>query len=185
MFDFNIEQWVPKFILNDTNGYAIAKAIEVAMRTMNSVVAEGLACISDFDTMPEWRLDELAWEYNCLYDYNAYIEVKRDWIKNASRFYLTYGTPAGIVQYLQGVYGSVSVEEASDYGADPYHFRVIVTGEWSQASDEWAQRAVEATKNVRSVLDGIIFNSGSAEILMHVAAAVCGIEITYKTNMLG
>ena len=183
MFTFNIEQWVPKFILNDKNGYAIAKAIEAAMQTMNDTVAEGLACIIDFDTMPEWRLDELAWEYNCLYDYNASIETKRNWIKNASRFYLTYGTPAGIVQYLQGVYGSVNVEEAAQYGADPYHFRVIVTGEWSQASDAWAQKAVEATKNVRSVLDNIIFNSGGVTIPLKVAAAVCGIDITDSAIM--
>lgn len=185
MFTFNIEQWVPKFILNDKNGYAIAKAIEVAMQTMNDTVAEGLACITDFDTMPEWRLDELAWEYNCLYDYNASIEVKRDWIKNASHFYLTYGTPAGIIQYLKSVFGSVSVEEAAQYGADPYHFRVVVTGEWSQASDEWAQKAVDATKNVRSVLDNIIFNSGGTQIPLNVAAAPCGVDITYEAHMLG
>ncbi len=185
MFTFNIERWLPKFILADKNGFALAKAIEAGLQALNDGALEGFNCLSDYDTMPEWRLDELAWEYNCLYDYNADIEVKRDWIKNASRFYLTYGTPAGIVQYLQGVYGSVSVEEASDYGANPYHFRVIVTGEWSQASDEWAKRAVEATKNVRSVLDNIIFNSGGAEIPLFVAAATCGIDITHEVKMLG
>lgn len=184
MFTFNIEQWVPKFILNDQNGYAIAKAIEVAMRKMDEVVSDGLACLYDFDTMPEWRLDELAWETNCLYDYDADIDTKREWIKNASRFYLTFGTPAGIIQYLEGMFGTVSVEEAGQYGADPYHFRVVVTGEWSEKNDAWSRKAVEATKNVRSILDNILFNSGGASIKLNVAAAVCGIDIKETVTIL-
>ena len=184
MFTFNIERWLPKFLLNDKNGYALAKAIEVALQTMNNVVAQGMACISDIDTMPEWRLDELAWEYNCLYDYNADVATKREWIKNANRFFLTFGTPAGVKQYLKGVFDSVDLEEHAAYGADPFHFRVIVTGEWSQASDDWAKKAVAATQNVRSILDNIIFNSGGATIPLYVAAAVCGIEITDEVQML-
>ena len=66
----------------------------------------------------------------------------------------------------------------------PYHFRVTVTGEWSQANDDWAKKSIESVKNVRSVLDTIIFNSGGATIPLNIAAAVCGIEIEDEAQML-
>ena len=35
MFTFDITKWVPRFLLNDKNGYALAKAIEAALQMMN------------------------------------------------------------------------------------------------------------------------------------------------------
>ncbi len=184
MFTINIAQWVPKFILGDKNGYALAKAIEAGLQKMNDVVLEGFECITNYDTMPEWRLDELAWEYNILYDYAAPVESKRDWIRNAVNYYSIYGTPAAITAYLGGVFDSVVVQEWWEYGADPYHFQVVVTGEWSEAADDWARKAVAAVQNTRSVLDTIIFNAGSVTIPLYVAAAACGVEIECDALMM-
>ena len=181
---FDIKRLVPRFIYADRNGYALSKAIERAFEYVAEKVEEGLAILKDPDEMPEWRLDELAEDYNILYDYTAEIEVKRNWIKNAMDFYSIYGTPAGIVQYLQAVFDTVTLEESWEYGADPFHFRVTVTGEWSSEVDEWAKKSIERAKNVRSVLDTIIFNSGGAEIPLNVAAAVCGLDITDEVQML-
>lgn len=86
MFQFDIQKWIPKFIWNDRNGHALAMAINAGLQMLNDSAAEGLKLINDYDDMPEWRLDELAWETNCLYDYNAPIETKRQWIKNALPF---------------------------------------------------------------------------------------------------
>ena len=69
-------------------------------------------------------------------------------------------------------------------GAADDDFRVTVTGEWSQANDDWAKKSIESVKNVRSVLDTIIFNSGGATIPLNIAAAVCGIEIEDEAQML-
>ena len=90
MFKINIEQWVPKFILDDKNGYALAKAIEAALQYMNDKVEEGFNCLTNTDEMPEWRLDELAWEYCCPYDYSADITAKRRWIHDAEKLYSMY-----------------------------------------------------------------------------------------------
>jgi len=182
VFTINIERWVPKFILNDKNGYAIAKAIETAMQTMNDIVAQGLACVSDFYQMPEWRLDEMAWEYNILYDYNADVETKRGWIANALKFYSLYGTAEGIVQYLEAAFDSASVEEWFDYGGDPFHFRVNATGEWSEEAEAWAMKSIEAAKNVRSVLDTITFNTGDATATLTTLAAAYAAEIIEETT---
>ena len=45
MFKFYVSRFVPKFILADKNGYAIAKAIEAAMQYMNKAIDTGVKCI--------------------------------------------------------------------------------------------------------------------------------------------
>ena len=184
MFTFKAEQWVPQFILNDKNGYALAKAIEAAVQYMNDRVQQGFDCLTNVGKMPEWRLDEMAWEFDLLYDYNAEIATKRDWITNAVQFYKLYGTAGGIIKYLEAVFDNVDLEEWFEYGGDPFHFRVTVSGEWSDEVDDWTKKAVARVQNVRSVLDTIIFNSGGAKIPLYVATAVCGIEITDEVQIL-
>ena len=159
MFTINIAQWVPKFILGDKNGYALAKAIEAGLQKMNDVVLEGFECIANYDTMPEWRLDELAWETNCLYDYNASIETKRQWIKNAIPLYRLFGTPMAVYKYLSGYFDGVDLEENWIYNGSPYHFRVTVEGVWTPENEAWARKAIGAAKNVRSVLDSLRIGS--------------------------
>ena len=184
MFTFQVERYVPKFLLNDKNGYALAKAIEAAMQIVNDTIYDGLNNVFDYDTMPEWRLDELAWEYDLVYDFGADTDTKRQWIKNAVRFYRIHGTPAGIIQYLQAKFDSVVLEEYWQYSGDPYHFRVIVDGEWTDENDEWAKKSVAMVKNVRSVLDNIIFNAGTSELTFQVGAAVSGIELEIPSQTI-
>ena len=62
MFDFRIEDLLPAFLLADRNGYAMAKAVEAALKIMCSTVQTGLDIVKDVEQMPEWRLDEMAWE---------------------------------------------------------------------------------------------------------------------------
>ena len=161
MFTFDITKFVPKFILADKNGYAIAKALGAVLQMMNDIIDEGVKCVSDFDSMPEWRLDELAWETNCLYDYNANVETKRDWIRNAIPYYRLYGTPRAIIKYVGSYFDSIELEEAWIYDGEPYHFRVTVDGEWNPANEAWARKAIDKAKNVRSVLDNLAIGSRS------------------------
>ena len=155
MFQFDITKWVPRFILNDKNGYALAKAIEAALQMMNDIIDEGVNVVIDYETMPEWRLDELAWETNCLYDYHADIETKRQWIMNAIPYYRMYGTPAAIYKYISSYFDNIELEENWIYNGDPYHFRVTVEGIWSPANEAWARKAIDKAKNARSVLDNL------------------------------
>lgn len=155
MFEFEAARWVPRFILDDKNGYAVAKAIEAAMKYLNDTILQGVKCITDYDSMPEWRLDELAWELNCLYDYSADIETKRTWIKNAVPLYRLWGTPHAIYQYVRGYFDNIDLEENWIYGGEPYHFRMTVEGEWTAKNEAWVRRAIQTAKNVRSVLDSL------------------------------
>lgn len=152
----NIEKLIPKFIMDDPNGYAIAKAIEAGFRKASEIVDDGKRLISDYDTMPEWRLDELAWETNCIYNYSATVDQKRKIIKNAIGNARLYGTPASVSQNLEAYFVRAVVKE----GTTPYHFSVSVWGDMSQRNIANATDAINRVKNVRSVLDGITRLSG-------------------------
>lgn len=159
MITFNIEDHFPLFLLNDKNGYAMAKALEAGINAFFYVINQGVDCIADYDTMPEWRLDELAWETNCLYDQTAPIGKKREWIKNAMPIYRQYGTASAIRYYLSGFFDDVVVEENVD--GHLFHFRVSLTlnDEWTPEKELFIRRIIETAKNARSVLDGIIMGT--------------------------
>ncbi|MBQ6960879.1 MAG: hypothetical protein IJP78_07890 [Clostridia bacterium] len=164
--NFQIERLVPRFLLRDKNGYALAKAIERCFQMAAESAQHGIDIIQDPEKMPEWRLDELAGELGCLYDYNASIEKKRYWITNATYLYTVYGTPQAIYNFLEGYFQVVTVEENWEYNGDPFHFRVVVSNPTYDADKiTWAQKAVSEVKNVRSVLDNVTIDS-SAEIVV-------------------
>lgn len=161
--DIVIERLVPRFLLGDKNGYAMAKAIETGMKIFAERLREAQDTILNIDKMPEWRLDELAWEYGTLYDYSAEIDVKREWIRNAISMAAILGTPGGIYQYLRGYFDNVKIIE----GIEPYTFRLETVGDYSPELEAWALRAAEQAKNVRSVMDGLYMYqsiSGQEEI---------------------
>lgn len=173
MIEFTIHQLFPDFILADKNGYAMAKAIERALQIMCSTIQTGIDNLQDIDKMPEWRLDEMAWELGCLYDHNANIETKRRWIKDATPLYSALGTPQAIYNFLEGFFDQVELEEHWQYHGEPFHFRVTVSGEWNDANETWLRRAIEASKNVRSVLDNIALGSGTT-IKVHGEGGLLG-----------
>ena len=61
---YDINRIFPRFILQDKNGYAIAKALQAGLDYFLARSKVALDTILDVDEMPEWRLDEIAWEYN-------------------------------------------------------------------------------------------------------------------------
>lgn len=167
---FDISSLVPKYLMADRNGRAVARAIERAFQYVAEKAERGLEIIQDVDKMPEWRLDEMAWELNCLYEYSADIEQKREWIRNAVPYYTIYGTPEIVKQYVQAMFDSLDVQEWFDYeesdGA-PYHFRVLVKGAYTAEKAEWIQKAIQKSKNVRSVLDEVRIIADDREDTLH------------------
>ena len=166
MITFDIRNLFPAFLLADKNGYAMAKAIEAMLKYMIERVQIGIDTLKDVEKMPEWRLDEMAWELNCLYDYNANIEAKRRWIRDATPLAAALGTPQAIYNYLEGYFDEVELEEYWQYGGEPFHFRVTVSGEWTAENEAWARKAIAASQNVRSILDDFSVGSGT-RIIIH------------------
>lgn len=150
-----ISKLIPHFLAEDKNGYAMAKAIEAGLKHFVKTIQDGLDCVVDVEKMPEWRLDEMAWELGCLYDHNADIKKKRAWILNSIPNYASYGTVEAIYKFLDGYFDGIEVEEWWQYGAEPYHFRVTTDGEWTNENEKWARNAIARIKNVRSLLDDL------------------------------
>ena len=159
MIRVDIGQLLPDFLLTDQVGAAMAAALEAGLRGFCACVQDGCDTVLDTEKMPAWRLDEMAWELGCMYDYGAEISMKREWIRNAVPLYASYGTAEAIYKYLGGYFESIQVEEWWQYGAEGYHFRVIVAGQWTKKSADWAREAIEKVKNVRSVLDYLAVGS--------------------------
>ena len=180
---FDINRIFPRFILNDTNGYAIAKALEAGLKFFLEKSQEGLDTLLDVDKMPEWRLDELAWEYNCLYDYKADVDVKREWIRDAVKNYRLHGTAEGVRQYLKTYFGESHVDEFWEFGGEAGEFNVTVTGIRSDENEAWIRAAVEKAKNVRSVLNNIVFNGGESACEVECAVVDTGYSIVVDCVM--
>ena len=182
--EFDIRNIFPKFILRDKNGYAIARAITAALVYFLERSQDGLDTLQNVDKMPEWRLDELAWEYNCLYDYKAAVSIKREWIRDAFKNYRIHGTAEGVRQYLRVYFGESSVDEFWVFGGEPGEFNVSVTGERTDEAEEWIRKAVAKAKNVRSSLNNIIYNGGECESDIDCGTASAGMEVTIESVLL-
>lgn len=155
MIGFDASRLFPRFLMEDRNGFALAMAISRALEMMGDAVQAGLAIVKDVESMPEWRLDEMAWELDCLYDAGADVESKRRWIRDAMPLQAALGTPQAIYGYLEGMFERVALEEAWQYGGEAHHFRVTLEGDWTTQNARFVKMAVEQAKNVRSVPDGV------------------------------
>lgn len=177
---FRAEEVTPKFLLRDRNGYALAKAIERAFQAAAEAAQDGLDIISDPAKMPEWRLDEMARELNCLYDFDAGVEQKRYWIANATKLYAISGTKSAIERFLGAYFSAVQVREAWEYEGTAHHFRVTVTDSvYSQEKMAWARKAAEELKNVRSVLDTVEISVGAGGFVLGASTEAWKLDLLY------
>lgn len=182
--NLEMTQLFPKYILNDHNGYALAMAFRAGLKYFLEKSQEGLDILKNVDKMPEWRLNELAWEYNCLYDYEADISVKREWIRNAYRAYKIHGTPEGVRQYLKIYFGESSIDELFNTPDGAFLFDVNVTGIRTEKSEEWIRKAVKKAKNVRSGMRNIVFHGGESEAELLALSTTTGMEFVIESQMM-
>lgn len=176
----------PRFLAQDKNGYAFLKVIEWLDGYMAQKADEGLRILYDVDSMPEWRLDERAWEMDMRwYDYRGSISVKRAQIKGAKDYYRRLGTAYAVERAIEDVYGEGVVEEWFDTGAEPYHYSVAT----SNTGALLANRAkflgiIEHVQNVRSVLDNITYYGQEGEACGYALAAATGSEVRAQATAM-
>lgn len=125
MIQVDINSLLPKFLLADKNGYAMGMVIERAAMILFKAAQDGLETVLNVEKMLEWRLDELAWEYNISwYDHGASIGTKREIIKNVYTVSRNLGTKSAVENVIRTYFGDGDVEEWFDYDGLPGHFRV-------------------------------------------------------------
>lgn len=184
MIEFDAARLFPRFLLNDKNGYAMAKAIERALRILCDTVQRSLDVLQDVEKMPEWRLDEMAWEMNLpWYEYDQDIQGKRNQILSATQVYAQLGTTAAVERVIQDIYGSGYVEEWFQYHGDAFSFQVY-TDNFSALQENRAKflRVIDQVKNVRSVLDNIYYAATSGQARAYARAAAAGAEIFARST---
>lgn len=175
MIDFKAHELFPDFMLADRSGYAMAKAIEAALQILCSTVQTGVDNLQSVERMPEWRLDEMAWEMNLLwYDYTADVSIKRAQIAGAKEYYTRLGTKTAVERAIGDVYGSGRVEEWNVFGGEPYTFRVYTADpEVALSKRQRFLELLEVVKNVRSTLESIVYTGAEA-----IAGATIGTKAT-------
>ena len=94
-----------------------------------------------------------------------------------------HGTAEGVRQYLKTYFGESSVDEFWEFGGDPGEFNVTVTGLRSDENEAWIRKAVEKAKNVRSVLNNIVFNGGESACEIETASFDVGIAVVIDSVM--
>lgn len=163
MMEIDIRHMVPAFLLADKNGYAMAKTVEKALQIFCDCLQTGLDTVLDIEKMPEWRLDEMAWEWNVLwYDQTAEVSVKREVIKNVWAVYRQLGTKTAVENVIQSYFGDGRLEEWFEYDGEPYRFRVHSTNPAvrEEKLGEFLY-VLEQTKRLSAILDGIDIEIGS------------------------
>lgn len=175
--NFEIERMLPRFLLQDRNGYALAKAMETLFLKLDEIADKAIASTLDVAHMSEARLDEVAWELNAeWYDWEADIETKRAVIAGAQEFYDRIGTPYAIERAISDVFGTGVIEEWWEYGGEPYHFRVMTTNASALMENrEKFMKLLDIVKNERSELDNIYYYGSSSAAAVYAGTAVTGI----------
>lgn len=169
----DITPFVPRFILNDRIGYAMAKALEAGINYMLDVAALGRNTLYNVDEMPEWRLDELASEYNVPYDFSASVDVKRSVIRNVGYLSRMIGTASGLETYLSGIYPGVQAEP----GTMPFTFFVYLP-EGAGDNEAWLSFVLSHYKMAR---DNAVPSAVLGEQLPMAGTLVAGQEIDWLT----
>jgi phage tail P2-like protein len=155
--EFAIKDLLPAHLHDEQDGKAMAAAIETALRQFADAVALADALLTDANTMPEWALDELAWESAVpWYNFQADVETKRGWVRNAETIRACIGTRSALKLLLLGVFDQCRIEEYWQYGGALHHFRIIVQGNYTPEKARWARNAVRVVKPLRSVLESFV-----------------------------
>lgn len=164
-------QLVPRFLLRDTNTRALAKAIMHMVFVYLQAVRQAIVELTDVENMSEEALDERASALGIpWYDFRAGIDKKRMWNREAEQMQQDIGTVSAITRLMNGVYAASAVEEWTQYGAEPYHFRVTVFGKADPEVEKWARAAIDSAKNLRSVLDGFFYSDVESNLVLAGAA---------------
>lgn len=114
------------------------------------------------DKLPEEALDILAKDFKVdWYDFEGTLQEKRKTVGECMAVHSFKGTKFAVETVLKSIYGRVRVREWFEYGGEPFHFSVDITG--GGGDEEKRAKTLEKIryyKNLRSVLDNVTFKAG-------------------------
>lgn len=175
LMDFDLTRLLPEPLKNDITMLALGRAVSDELK--RSAELARLAVIYPcVEQLNEPLLDILAVDFKVdWYDFNGTLSEKRKSIKECIYIHRYKGTKFAVETALRSVYENVSVSEWFEYGGEPYHFKVTIFD--STNDKEKRARVLEKVKyykNLRSVLDGVIFEVGVNTELPFKIGVKCG-----------
>ena len=158
IFKPKLTEILPASIKHDEKLHAAAVALDEEIEKLLSL-SELVLHLPRLDNLPHEVLDHLAWQYHCdFYSQNLPIQVKRNQIRETIFYHRIKGTPAGVERSIKDFLVDAKVEENWEYGGEPYFFRITCKGLKYIPTEEDFLYLVFNAKNVRSWLEGIIFD---------------------------
>ena len=178
----DIVQILPSSLQADENVAHTSKAVTDSVNKVTAETVNNLI-MSRIDELPESVVNSLAWQLHVdIYSEDMDIAQKRKLVKNAIKDHKYKGTSRTVKSVVEVLLNYAKVEEWFEYKGSPYHFRVngsyghIVNGDSLQS----LVNAINEAKNVRSWLDGILFERQKM-VSKHLAMPV----VMYKEIRIG
>lgn len=166
----SILETFPQALTRDDDKRKLAESISDSIAQLMSDTDKA-AIFTQIDSLDEALLDILAADFKVdWYDNQGTIDEKRRVIRGCIDVHRYKGTKYAVETALKSVYDNVTVSEWFEYGGAPYHFKVTI---YDSANDVEKRTRILAKiqyyKNLRSVLDGVVFVVGtSAEMPLKV-----------------
>ena len=198
IYDAAWEEILPENLTRDPKLLATVRAIAEEKRKIAAEIWKARLWLS-IQRLPEEALDALAYDLKVdWYDYEYSLEEKRRTILDCFRVHRYIGTKYAVEQAIGAIWSGTAVQEWWEYGAEPFHFRIVVDADFQDDGRSGAiiERA-EYYKNVRSVFDGIIYlreiemqtnvRTGFALKNLRITTVSCGdqSEANYLTDESG
>jgi phage tail protein, P2 protein I family len=181
IYTVSVLDLLPPNLKQDPDMIAASKAVDTEFTL---VVNEVKNCIilPRIDELGSDLVDLLAWELHVdFYDPTLSLEVRRQIVKNSTKWHRQKGTPAAVEELIDTVFGDGQVQEWFDYAGQPYMFKVI-TPNASVTGDQAALfiRALDSVKNARSKLEEIIISLSGEMDLYYAGIVHTGDNLTIK-----
>jgi len=149
---------LPNSIKTDDKIHAAAVALDAELEKMLETVKLTLH-LPRLEELPSAVLDHLAYQFHCdFYSADLPDAVKRNQIRESIYWHRLKGTPKGVEKALSSFMTDARVEENWEYGGEPYFFRIVTRGLRYLSTEQEFIDLVNSAKNVRSWLEGIIFD---------------------------
>ena len=181
--DLQFVRLLPHWMQEDKADIGLANGMDAITKPVIDRIPL-LSTWDQIDNLPEWELDEIAWEWNLFwYSTNAPIETKRQLIKTGLQVWSKLGTKWACEQVITAYFGEGYIREWFDYMGEPGRFRVYSTN--PAITDEMLGPFLDVLGKVKrgsAHLDGIYITL-TGEMFLHAGVGVQ--EVTYEHHDLG
>lgn len=158
--DATLSKILPQNLLADKKLAALAQVLDAELKKL-SAETQLVLHLPNLDKLPQEVLDLLAWGFDAIFyqPERMSLDTKRLLIKNSLLDHKIQGTKQAVLNLLNKLTRGAEITEWFEYGGAPYHFKLKLK-ELRDYEDngEILMAMIDATKNLRSWLDDILFD---------------------------